>query len=79
MLFRSKAVGLAILVGFGVYNRFRLLPRIDESGAAGRLSRSVKTEVAVVIVVILLGGFLAYTPTPPKPQSLLSAFTGRSQ
>ena len=75
----AKAVGLAILVGFGVYNRFRLLPRIDEPGAAGSLSSSVRSEIAVVIVVILLGGFLAYTPTPPKPQSLLSAFTGRSQ
>jgi copper transport protein len=75
----AKAVGLAILVGFGMYNRFRLLPRIDESGAAGRLSRSVRTEIIVVTVVILLGGFLAYTSTPLKPPSSLSAFTGRPQ
>ena len=75
----AKAVGLAILVGFGVYNRFRLLPRIDEAGATGRLSRSVRTEIIIVIIVILVGGFLAYVPTPPTPHSSLSASTGQSQ
>jgi putative copper export protein len=75
----AKAVGLAILVGFGVYNRFGLLPRIDEPGATGKLSRSVRTEIIIVIIVILVGGFLAYVPTPPTPHSSLSAATGRSQ
>lgn len=75
----AKAGGLAILFGFGVYNRFRLLPRLDESGSAGRLSRSVSTEIVIVTVVILIGGLLAYTPTPPTPHSSISAFTGTSQ
>jgi copper transport protein len=75
----AKAVGLGVLVGFGVYNRFKLLPRIDEAGAAGRLSRSVRMEIVIVTIVILVGGFLAYVPTPPTPESPLSASTGRSQ
>jgi copper transport protein len=75
----AKAVGLAILVGFGVYNRFGLLPRLDEPGSTGRLSRSVRKEIAIVTVVILIGGFLAYTPTPAAPKSSLSALTGPSQ
>jgi copper transport protein len=75
----AKVVGLAILVGFGAYNRFGLLPHLEDSGTTRRLSRSVSQELVVVTVVILIGGFLAYVPTPPTPQSSLSAFTGRSQ
>jgi putative copper resistance protein D len=72
----AKALGLAILLGFGVYNRFGLLPRLEEPDTTQRLSRSVSQEIVIVIIVILIGGFLAYTPTPPAPQSSLSAFTG---
>jgi copper transport protein len=60
-----KVLGLALLVGFGVYNRFGLLPRLDESGATSKLSRSVRNEIVIVTLVILIGGFLAYVPTPP--------------
>jgi putative copper export protein len=60
-----KVLGLAFLVGFGVYNRFGLLPRLDESGATSKLSRSVRNEIVIVTLVILIGGFLAYVPTPP--------------
>ena len=75
----AKVVGLAILVGFGAYNKFRLLPRLDDSDTPRRLTRSVSQEIVIVTLVILIGGFLAYVPTPPSPQSSLSAFTGRSQ
>jgi copper transport protein len=73
----AKVVGLAILVGFGAYNKFRLLPRLDVSDTPRRLSRSVRQELVIVTIVILIGGFLAYVPTPPSPQSSLSVFTGR--
>ena len=73
----AKVVGLAILVGFGAYNKFRLLPRLDDSDTPRRLTRSVRQELVIVTIVILIGGFLAYVPTPPSPQSSLSAFTGR--
>ena len=58
----AKVVGLAILVGFGAYNKFRLLPRLDESDTPKRLTRSVRQELVIVTLVILIGGFLAYVP-----------------
>ena len=73
----AKVIGLAILVGFGAYNKFRLLPRLDDSDTPGRLTRSVRQELVIVTLVILIGGFLAYVPTPPSPQSSLSVSTGR--
>jgi putative copper export protein/methionine-rich copper-binding protein CopC len=75
----AKAVGLAILVAYGAYNRLRLLPHLERPDTTNRLSRSVKQELVVVTIVILIGGFLAYVPTPPTPQSSLSAFAGPSQ
>jgi copper transport protein len=73
----AKFVGLVILVGYGAYNRLRLLPRLEDPGTTARLSRSVKQELVIVTFVILIGGFLAYVPTPPAPQSSLSALIGR--
>jgi copper transport protein len=75
----AKAAGLAILVGYGAYNRFGLLPHLESQGTMTKLSRSARQELIVVTVVILIGGFLAYVPTPPTPTSSLSSFTGRSQ
>jgi copper transport protein len=74
-----KVLGLTLLVGAGAYNRFGLIPRLDESGATSKLSRSVSNEIVIVTIVILIGGFLAYVPIPPTPQSSLSALTGRSR
>lgn len=75
-----KVLGLVVLVAFGVYNRFGLLPRLDESGATSRLSRSVSKEIVIVTFVILIGGFLAYVPTPPPRVSLPFSLSGeRSQ
>jgi copper transport protein len=75
----AKVVGLAILVGFGAYNRFGLLPRLDDSVTPRRLNRSVSQELVIVTLVILIGGFLAYVPTPLTPQSLLPVLTTGSQ
>jgi copper transport protein len=75
----AKVVGLAILVGFGAYNRFGLMPRLDDSDTPRRLNRSVSQELVIVTLVILIGGFLAYVPTPPSPQSLRPILTGGSQ
>ena len=71
----AKMAGFAILVALGAYNRFGLLPQLGAAGETGRLSRSVQQEIAIVTVVILIGGFLAYMPTP-MPQSAASASTG---
>jgi putative copper export protein len=75
----AKFIGLLILVAYGAYNRIRLLPRLDDQGTSTRLARSVRQELIVVTAVILIGGFLAYVPTPPIPQSSPSALTGQSQ
>jgi copper transport protein len=75
----AKMVGLAILIALGAYNRFGVLPQLDASDGTKTLSRSVKQEIAIVTVVIIIGGFLAYTPTPPAPQSAMSAITGISR
>lgn len=65
----AKVIGLAILVGFGAYNKFGLLPRLGDSDTPRRLKRSVSQELVIVTLVILIGGFLAYVPTPPSQSS----------
>jgi copper transport protein len=64
----SKMVGLVILIGFGIYNR-KLLPSIEAADTPPRLTRSVKLELAIITVVVLLSGFVAYEPTPPPTQN----------
>jgi copper transport protein len=75
----AKMIGLAILVGLGAYNRFGLLPGLDATDGPKKLSRSVRVEVAVLTMIIVIGGFLAYEPTPTIPQSTTSATTGIPQ
>jgi putative copper export protein len=75
----AKMTGLAILVGLGAYNRFGLLPGLDSTDGPKRLSRSVRVEVAVLTMIIVIGGFLAYESTPTIPPSPASAATGSSQ
>lgn len=75
----AKMIGLVILIGFGAYNRFGVLPQIDSTHARPKLVRSVRQEIVIMVLLILIGGFLSYVPTPPTPQSSLSVFTGRSQ
>jgi copper transport protein len=60
----AKVAGLGALVLFGAHHRYRVMPRIRESSDCMRLAHSVKREVAVMAVVILLGGVLAYIPPP---------------
>jgi copper transport protein len=69
----AKMTGLAILIGFGAYNRYALLPRLDTTEGAGDLSRSVRMEIVVLVTIILIGGFLAYEPTPPRPTTASAA------
>jgi copper transport protein len=75
----AKMIGLAILVGLGAYNRFGLLPTLDATDGPRKLSLSVRVEVAVLTVIIVIGGFLAYEPTPTFPQSAASAAIGISK
>ncbi len=62
----GKVAGLAALAAFGAYHRYKLVPGLTVSNG-GMLQRSVKREIAVMILVVMLGGFLAYVPTPHIP------------
>ena len=62
----AKMAGLGVLVLFGAHHRFRVMPRLAEAGIADRFTRTLRTEVAVLSLVILVGGLLAYIP-PPQP------------
>ena len=59
----GKFAGLAALAAFGAYHRYRLIPSLTDENA-GTLNRSVRREIAVMMLVVILGGFLAYVPTP---------------
>jgi copper transport protein len=60
----AKVAGLGVLVLFGAHHRYRVLPRLAEAGAPEELARSLRREVAVMSIVILLGGLLAYVAPP---------------
>jgi len=74
----NKIVGLLILIGFGIYNRYRLVPRVEAIDVQKKLSRSVKLEMAVITLVFLISGFLAYVPTPPVERAP-TTMTGSSR
>jgi copper transport protein len=70
-----KMAGLAVLIGLGAFNRFLILPAVEDTSLRPALSRTVHQEIAIVIVLIVIGGFLAYVPTPPAPQAVSSLQT----
>lgn len=74
-----KMAGLAVLIGLGAFNRFLLLPAIEDVSIRPALSRTVKQEIAIVLILIVIGGFLAYVPTPPEPEAVSSLQTGQPQ
>jgi len=63
VLLLAKVAGLGVLALFGWRHRFRLLPQLTPARAV-TLRRSVTWEVAVMVSVIVLAAFLAFTPIP---------------
>lgn len=61
-----KGAGLAVLIGFGAWHRYRLLPKLaaDEEAGSVALKRSVRIETLVMLFVVLLAAYLAHVPTP---------------
>jgi len=55
---------LGVLVLFGAHHRYRVMPRLAEAGVVDDFARSLRKEVLVISVVILIGGLLAYIPPP---------------
>lgn len=58
-----KAGGLASLVAIGAYHRLRLMPRLEE-GRAPDLRRSVRREIVLMALVVLVAAWLAQVPPP---------------
>jgi len=64
-LLLAKSVGFAALIGFGAYNRFRLLPALESGETGARpLQKGVRLEVIVVAVTVLIAVVLAQVPPP---------------
>jgi copper transport protein len=64
----AKLLGLGVLVALGARNRYRLVPRLPDAGARTALRRAVTWELAVMSLVLLAAGLLAYVPVPrPLP------------
>jgi copper transport protein len=76
----AKIGGLLILTMLGAYNRFRLVPYLDDSRRGRKLSRSITQELAVMAAIIVVSGFLANVPSQselPTPHSPLPTPTLR--
>jgi len=69
-LLLAKLVGLGVLVAIGARNRYRLVPRLPAEGARTALRRAVAWELAVMSLVLLAAGLLAYVPVPLPPPPL---------
>jgi len=60
-----KVVGLLTLIGFGAYHRYRVMPRVMMGAdVSGIFAASLKREIAVLWLVVVLGGLLAYVSPP---------------
>jgi putative copper export protein len=58
-----KSAGLLVLVGFGAFHRFRVLPGLETDGGR-RLRRTVRVEMIVMLIVVLVAVWLARVPPP---------------
>ena len=59
-----KWVGLIVLIGFGAYHRFRVMPGIDSNGGEQRLRRTIRLETIVMLAVVMLAAWLARVSPP---------------
>jgi len=73
----AKVLGLLALMAFGAYHRFRAMPALArESATPARMAVTVRRELTTMVVVILLGGLLAYVPPArsiPSPSAAASS------
>lgn len=70
----AKVLGLLALMTFGAYHRFRAIPTLAQQSATPvRMAVTVRRELATMVVVILLGGLLAYVPPARAPRASLAA------
>jgi copper transport protein len=62
LVLMAKMVGLLALIAFGAHHRFRALPALATTLSSARLTVTLRRELATMILIILLGGLLAYIP-----------------
>ena len=67
-LVSAKISGLLLLILLGAYNRFSLVPNLDDSRKGRKLSRSVSQEIVVMLAILVVSGFLANV-SPPNPRA----------
>jgi len=60
----AKVAGVGVLILFGAYHRFRVLPRLTEVAVAEGFPVSLRREIAVMSLLVLLGGLLAHLSPP---------------
>ena len=60
----AKLAGVGVLVLFGAYHRFRVLPRLADEAVAQDFTVSLRREIVVMSLLVLLGGLLAYLSPP---------------
>ena len=61
----AKVLGFLVLIAFGAYHRYRVLPRMSVGSAmVTRFTGSLRAEIVVIAIVALLGGLLAYVSPP---------------
>jgi copper transport protein len=76
----GKVAGLCVLVAFGAHHRYRVLPHLESRSGGAALATSfrlsLKREIAVMWLVILLGGFLAYVSPPHSDTTSTAAHPG---
>jgi len=57
----AKIAGLLVLLAFGAHHRYRILPRLTRGATiSGVFTATIRSEVVVMSIVVLLGGLLAY-------------------
>jgi putative copper export protein len=59
----AKVFGMLILAAFGAHHRFRVLPALArDARISERFTVTLRRELVVFAIVVLLGGLLAYVP-----------------
>jgi copper transport protein len=62
----AKLACVALLLGLGALNRYRLVPRFERAGAAAArpLAASIAAELALVVAILALVALWRFTPPP---------------
>lgn len=73
----AKIAGLIVLIAFGAFHRYRVLPRLEgDATIARRFSVSLRGEVVIMCLILLLGGLLAYISPPHRLESHVASIHG---